>query len=106
RNTLPAPELRFVDWRRTYPDLRVERIVASDVLYESRCLRPVAEFVERHLTPDGFALIVDSFRAPADAFDSVARHCGVSVKTEEQPARPDETPPRPRCRVFTLRRRA
>ncbi|RMF85279.1 MAG: methyltransferase domain-containing protein, partial [Planctomycetota bacterium] len=43
RNTLPAPELRFVDWRRTYPDLRVERIVASDVLYETRCLRPVAE---------------------------------------------------------------
>lgn len=79
RNGLPLPETRFIDWRETYAGLRLDRIVAAEVLYETRNLRPVAEFIERHLSADGFALIVDGNRSTADAFDAIARHCGLAV---------------------------
>ena len=35
-------ETRVVDWRRSYPELRVGRILGADVLYEARNLEPVA----------------------------------------------------------------
>ena len=81
RNGLPPPDERRIDWREQYPDLSAERIVAADVLYETRSLRPVAEFIQRHLSPSGEAIIADPSRTTADAFDQIARHCGLSVRT-------------------------
>lgn len=80
RNGLPAPTCRYVDWREPLPDLLADRIVASDVLYETRNHRPVAEFVQRHLRPGGSGWIVDCYRQTADAFESIARHCGLTVE--------------------------
>jgi predicted nicotinamide N-methyase len=84
RNGLRAPQRRHVDWRRTYPDLRVDRILAAEVLYESRHLRPVANFVRNHLSPQGFALICDRNRSTADEFCAVAEDSGLTV--DVQPA--------------------
>jgi predicted nicotinamide N-methyase len=80
RNHLPIPATRVLDWRETYSDLSVERIVAADVLYETRHLRPVAEFIQRHLAGGGFALVVDPNRTTAEDFGIVARHCGLAVR--------------------------
>ena len=81
RNGVPPPHTRRIDWRARYPDLSVERIVAADVLYETRSLRPVAEFIQRHLSPAGEAIISDPNRTTAEAFDQIARHCGLAVRT-------------------------
>jgi cyclopropane fatty-acyl-phospholipid synthase-like methyltransferase len=103
RNGLPMPEARYVDWRKTYPDLRPDRIVAAEVLYETRNLRPVAQFVERHLKPDGIALICDAHRSTADDFETVARHCGLTVETTTA-QRPNPADGKPiRGRIFALR---
>lgn len=80
RNGLRPPETLALDWRETYPDLRFDRIVAAEVLYETRSLRPVAEFIHNHLSLQGFALISDAHRSTADGFDAVARHCGLTVQ--------------------------
>jgi 2-polyprenyl-3-methyl-5-hydroxy-6-metoxy-1,4-benzoquinol methylase len=81
RNGLPIPQTRVLDWRETYAELSFERIVAADVLYETRQLRPVAEFVHAHLKPSGLALVADPNRTTADDFETVARHCGLVVRT-------------------------
>ena len=104
-NRLPVPETRHLDWREPVADLSVDRIVAADVLYETRNLRPVAEFVYRHLRPDGFALIADPNRMTAENFGKVARHCGLAVRVT-----PVERPSpfgagMVRGRLFELRRK-
>lgn len=106
RSGVPAPECRYVDWRGRYDDLALDFIVACEVLYETRNLKPIAEFVAGHLRAGGEALIVDSYRQTADAFEPIARHCGLSV-TIEGLERPGETPDKPlRGRVFRLRHKA
>lgn len=79
-NRIPPPEVRFIDWRERFPELRLDRIVAADVLYETRHLRPIAEFIEHHLAPDGFALICDANRSVANDFETIARHCNLRVE--------------------------
>jgi 2-polyprenyl-3-methyl-5-hydroxy-6-metoxy-1,4-benzoquinol methylase len=79
RNGLNPPQTQALDWRDSYPDLCFDRIVAAEVLYETRSLRPVAEFIYNHLAPQGFALISDANRSTADSFEAVARHCGLTV---------------------------
>jgi SAM-dependent methyltransferase len=80
RNRLVPPETLVLDWRETYAPLCFDRIVAAEVLYESRSLRPVAEFIHNHLSPQGLALISDANRSTADDFEAVARHCGLAVE--------------------------
>ena len=80
RNSLPCAELVVIDWRERYQELSFDRIFASDILYETRYLRPVAEFVHNHLNPQGLAFIADSNRTIADDFETVAKHSGLSVK--------------------------
>ncbi len=79
-NRIPPPEVRFIDWRERYSDLRLDRIVAADVLYETRHLSPIARFIEHHLAPDGFALICDANRSVANDFETIARHCNLRVE--------------------------
>jgi 2-polyprenyl-3-methyl-5-hydroxy-6-metoxy-1,4-benzoquinol methylase len=102
RNGLPQPETRRIDWRKTYPGLRFDRIVAADVLYETRNLRPMAEFVRAHLRSDGVGLLCDTNRPTADNFDRIARECELSVVIEpvERPGAADE--PIVRGRIFHL----
>lgn len=79
-NNLPPPVTRYVDWRATYADLRPERILAADVLYEKRHLEPIARFIRQHLSPTGFALIGDANRSTADDFGDVGPACGLTVE--------------------------
>lgn len=92
RNNLPVPETRRIDWRQGCVDLRAERIIAADVLYETRNLKPVAEFIRAHLTTTGTALVCDPNRLTADSFPQTARMHGlrVSVQTVEGSAAPGQ----------------
>ena len=105
RNGLPIPETRLLDWQKMDLGSSFDRIVASDVLYETRHLRPVAEFVHDHLRPGGFALVVDPNRFTADDFETVARHSGLLIETTavERPGGSGDEPIR--GRVFRLRRK-
>ncbi len=75
--------VRRIDWRERYADLKVERIVAADVLYESRNLPPVADFIAHHLVAGGKALLSDPGRSTADEFAQVARAQGLGVTVFE-----------------------
>ncbi len=79
-NQLPVPTLRFVDWRERYDDLRFDRVIAAEILYERRSLGPIAEFLRYHLRPAGEALLVDANRPTADAFPEIARAAGLRVE--------------------------
>ena len=79
QNNLAAPQTRFIDWREEYPDLRPERIVAAEVLYEARNGEPIARFVATHLAPDGLAVICDRNRTTADCFPEQAQNVGLEV---------------------------
>lgn len=79
RNRLVPPATLVLDWRETYAHLCFDRIVAAEVLYETRSLLPVAKFICNHLCSQGVALISDANRSTADDFEAVARHCGLRV---------------------------
>lgn len=81
-NGLAPPALRFVDWRLRYDELRFDRIVAAEILYERRSLAAIAEFIRYHLRPAGEALIVDNNRPTADEFPALARAAGLCVRVE------------------------
>jgi hypothetical protein len=61
----------------------------------------VAEFVQRHLTPGGVALISDANRGTADDFPTVARHCALRVETRSAELHAEGSPIR--GRLFELR---
>ena len=105
RNGLPQPTTRYLDWRETYPELRFERIVAAEVLYEARNLEPIARFVGTHLTPDGFALICDRNRSTADGFERVAKDCGLLVDIQVVDRLAEDGGEAVRGRIFHLWRR-
>jgi SAM-dependent methyltransferase len=104
RNGLPQPLTRYVDWRETYVDLRCDRIVAAEVLYEDRNLRPVAEFVRNHLVDNGFALICDRNRSTADTFPEVAGACGLTVAVTSAKLPGEKGEPDIAGRIFRLQR--
>jgi SAM-dependent methyltransferase len=84
RNGATTLRVRSIDWRQTYADLRPERIVGADVLYERRNLEPVVGFTARHLAPGGFALLSDPWRGTADPFPEVARAAGFRIDVEQR----------------------
>jgi 2-polyprenyl-3-methyl-5-hydroxy-6-metoxy-1,4-benzoquinol methylase len=102
-NHLPPPAARIIDWRQTYADLRPDRILAADVLYEARNLQPIAEFVRRHLQADGFALVSDANRSTADAFERTARTSGLAVTVAPAEGLPDEQGIPIHARIYHLR---
>jgi predicted nicotinamide N-methyase len=105
RNSLPVPETRLLDWQKDDLNLTFDRIVAADVLYETRHLRPVAELVHDSLETGGYALVVDPNRITADEFDTVARHCGLTVQLRTvETVNPTDGKPI-RGRMFHLQRK-
>ena len=104
-SNLPEPQTRFIDWTQRYDDLRFDRILAAEILYETRSLRPIAEFLFEHLKPTGEALIVDGNRQTADTFDIIARHCGLRLECTPV-ERPDPITGKPiRGRIFRVTRK-
>lgn len=104
RMAQPAPQTQHVDWRETYPDLRPDRIVAAEILYERRSLQPIAGFFARHLPRDGLGLICDAVRVTADDFPQIAAAAGLQVRTLSLAPRGAGAGRMPAARIFELRR--
>lgn len=100
RNGLPEPATAFVDWRLKYPELRSDRIVAAEVLYERRNLAPIATFLREHLLPGGTAWLVDGNRQTADAFPPEAAAVGLTVREEALSMQPAGAPKPIHGRLF------
>ncbi len=98
RNGIRPEACRVLDWRKSYHELSLDRIIAADVLYESRNLAPIAAFITEHLRPGGAALLSDACRSTADPFELVARQAGLRVEVQyvEIPAHPGRTATRGR----------
>ena len=99
---LPVPKTQCIDWRREYTGRVFDRIIAADVLYETRNLVPIAAFVRRHLERDGVALICDANRSTADDFERVAREAGLVVEVRPTECREPGGERVIRGRVFQL----
>ncbi len=94
---------QLVDWRQQYDELRPDRIIAADVLYERRNLEPVARFIARHLAPGGLALLSDPNRSTADAFGDAAGANGLDVAVASIALSRRAGESVPPGRIFTLR---
>lgn len=101
-NHLPTPRVAFVDWREDYPNLRSDRILAAEVLYEKRNLAPIARFLATHLNPGGFALLIDGNRQTADAFPDVAAAENLAVTIEPRSLTLPQTSETIRGRLFRI----
>ncbi|MBI3758665.1 MAG: hypothetical protein HY269_02795, partial [Deltaproteobacteria bacterium] len=99
----PIPETQFIDWRETCPDLRPDRIVAAEILYERRSLAPIAQFFARHLPPGAIGLICDAIRHTADDFPAIAAEAGLVVQTIVLQPRTEQPQKMPPARLFELR---
>lgn len=82
RNLGREIETMLVDWRAIPTTLpRVDVVLASDVLYESRYAPLVASTIERFLAPRGVAYVADPGRVAANAFVDACRAIALSVTT-------------------------
>jgi predicted nicotinamide N-methyase len=73
RNGLGPLEARPLDWREPPSDLRVDRVVGADVLYEKRNALAIASLLARVLAPSGEALLADPRRPWRGAFIDALR---------------------------------
>jgi len=69
-----------LNWYEPYGGPRFELILASDVLYERRNVRPLARWIRAALADGGTALVSDSNRSSADGFAAAAGEAGLSVE--------------------------
>ena len=107
RNSLPKAELVFVDWREPQPEMTFDRVVASDILYETYHLAPVARYIYNHLKPQGLAFIADANRSIADDFEAIAKDNGLEMQKITPAERMDPEKPRlVKGRIFHLIRSA
>lgn len=57
-----------LDWRQPPADLKVSVVLGSDLTYEARNVEPIVKCLKSVLAPDGFALVTDQDRIPAEIF--------------------------------------
>lgn len=102
------PRNRFstlqIDWRNP-PNLRFDRIIAADVLYEARLVPMVADVLARMLSPGGEALVATPPRSSAEAFPSAIAKVGLNVRAEPATAL-DEAGAHQRGTIFRVVRGA
>lgn len=81
-NALAPLPTRLLDWRKPGVLDRFDRILASDVLYETRNHQPVAELIAQLLAKDGLALVSDPNRQTARGFDRALDRAGLAYETQ------------------------
>ncbi len=87
-NGIQVEKTVVADWREP-PDMeRFDVIYAADVLYESRNLVPVAEFIRAHLVPDGVAWVADPGRPSSKGFSAAAEASGLVCERLDEAGRP------------------
>lgn len=84
-NLGPVTYIR-ADWLKGSARLRqYQMIIGSDILYSAEQPLPLAEFIHKHLTPDGSAIITDPGRAYLQDFTSAMERFGFTVTVGVKP---------------------
>ncbi len=79
---LPRYSIRRVDFARDRLGERFDLILAADIVYRPDHYRPLADFLDRHLTPGGRILLTESLRADARAALSMLADRGFRDRCE------------------------
>lgn len=83
-----SPRTLLVNWRRPTEDLYAAAgdgfaiVLAADVLYEERDVKPLIKLVERVVAPDGEVWLAEPGREPAEQFVAALEARGWSVDRE------------------------
>lgn len=84
-NAVPSPLWVTMDWRHpAFARHGLERIWASDVLYEKRFAAPVSDFLDHCLAPDGVAWISDPGRNTFEHFRALHIRKGWTVRLAQK----------------------
>jgi predicted nicotinamide N-methyase len=67
------------DWRASPFNVKFDRIIASDILYEQRWISPVLDFIKTSLKNNGAALIADPCRQWWQEFQDTAIDRGFTL---------------------------
>jgi predicted nicotinamide N-methyase len=76
----------LMDWRCPPQDLHVPIILASDLIYEMRNIKPIVTAIKRMLLPDGICLLTDQNRSFAEALRDQLGAAGLPFTTESMHA--------------------
>lgn len=104
-NAAALRDARPLDWREP-PSTQYPTIVAADVLYESRILYAITNFLAAALAPGGTAYISDPSRRTADDFEIVLLDSGLvaDIIPAAAPDIPDRLTRTVNGRIFRIRR--
>ena len=80
RNGVPLAGTRQLDYREKVTRPEYDLILGSDLLYERKKGRPVADWIASALLPDGCALLSDPNRSAADEFPAHAEAAGLRAE--------------------------
>ena len=84
RNLGRSVEAKMINWRSFPADVTgFDKIIASDVLYESEYARILPAILKRALVPHGIALIADPGRIAAPEFLEVCKRTGLELLSSE-----------------------
>jgi predicted nicotinamide N-methyase len=84
RNLGKSPEATMMNWRSFPPDAReFDKVIASDVLYESEYAKLLPAVLKGALTLHGVALIADPGRIAAPEFLEVCEKSGLELLSDE-----------------------
>jgi len=75
-----------VDWRHPPDDLQVPVVLASDLIYELRCVEPLVGMIRKVLRPDGVCLLTDQDRVPSHALREALPAVGLTFATQPMKA--------------------
>jgi predicted nicotinamide N-methyase len=70
-----------LDWRFPPDDLHVPVLLASDVVYEQRNVKPLAALIAKVLSPGGVCLLTDEDRVPAAGMREALSAHGLAFST-------------------------
>jgi ETFB lysine methyltransferase len=84
RNLGESPEATMMNWRSFPADAKeFDKVIASDVLYESEYAKLLPGILKGALTPHGVALIADPGRIAAPEFLEVCEKGGLELLSQE-----------------------
>lgn len=75
-----------VDWRHPPDDVQVPVVLASDLIYELRCVEPLVGMIRKVLRPGGTCLLTDQDRVPSHALREALPAAGLTYTTQPMKA--------------------
>jgi predicted nicotinamide N-methyase len=75
-------KLLQMDWRYPPADLQVPIVLASDLIYELRNVKPLVSLIQQVLQPGGLCLLTDQDRIPSNSLRETLATAGLEFTTQ------------------------